>query len=148
MHLCQWNRPVLHTDESGRHKMLVLFLWTLFVVLFYLPAVYFIYMQIHTSTCMSTNPCIYIHIHAHMYLHTHIHMYIHKNHTQNMDIFSKEARTLIISQKATLCNMNLLFLSFLPLFHHSLLISSFLYFFKAFDPLPSPLDLFITHLFH
>lgn len=62
-----------------------------------------------------------------------------------MDIFSKEDGTHIISQKAALSNMNLLFLSFPlspPPFH------IFPVFLSGFDPLSSPLDLFITHLFN
>lgn len=77
-------------------------------------------------------------------------MYIHKNHTQNTDIFSKEYMELTyLSQKATLCNMNLLFSfspSLFPSLSHSFFLSPFLYFFNVFAPLSPPLDLFITYL--
>lgn len=113
--MCQWNRPVLHIDDSGRHKMFdPLPLNTVYNAI--LPSYHFFY--IYANTYMYVHISMYVHIYTctYIYLYTPIDMYIHKNHTQNMDINTPRRLELKISQKNILCNMNLLLLSFLPSF--------------------------------
>lgn len=138
--LCQWNRPVLHVDDSGRQNV-----WPssseYFLQCYFTFLSFIFYLCKYIHVCLHKHVCTHIHMHIHIYIHIYTCTYIKNIH--KIWTYSLRRLDLTMSQKAILCNLNLLFLPSFATPFSSLLSCISLVFLP-----PLLIPIFITHLFN